>query len=59
MRIICSNDGNCGVTEHQALLTHMNACVDMWYIIGTNSHIGTEYTGIFLVQNNNIISKAS
>ena len=59
MRIMRSNDGNCGITEHWSLLTHMDACVDTGYILGTNSCIGTEDTGISLVQTNSITSKSS
>ena len=37
----------------------MDACVDTGYILGTNSCIGTEDTGISLVQTNSITSKSS
>ena len=59
MIIIRSNDGNRGVTEHQSLLTCMDVCVYMGGILGNNLHICMVDTGISLVQNNNIISKAS
>ena len=36
MKILCLNDGNCGVTKHRSLLTHMDACVDMGDILGTS-----------------------
>ena len=55
MIIICSNDVNNGVTEHQSLLTHMDACVDMGDILGTNSCIGMGDMRIYLVGLYNII----
>ena len=59
MIIILLNDGNRGVTEHHSLLTRMDTCIDTGDILGTNSPIGTVDTGIYLVQTNNIFSKAS
>ena len=59
MRTINLNDQNRGVAEHRSLLTLMDACIDMGYILGTNSPIDTGDMGISLVRLYNIIYKAS
>ena len=53
------NGGTRIVMEHQPLLTCMDACVDMGYVLGKNSCIDTRDTGISLVRLYNIISKQS
>ena len=59
IQIIGSNDRTHGVTEHQILFTHIDACVDTGNIFGMNSCIDTGYMGVSLVRLYNIIYKVS
>ena len=45
--------------KHQSLLARMETCVATEDILGTHPHIGMGYTGISLIQTNNIIYEAS
>ena len=58
-RIIHSNEGNHGVTEHRSLLTCMYAYIATGDLLGMNSHIYTGGTGISLVRLYNIIYNES